>query len=408
MKLIPERQPEDDDLNSSRSGAHNGARKRKRSEKTSLADVARLAEVSTATVSRAINMPGKVSAAVRARIEAAVERLRYRPNIAARMLAAQRSWTVGAIVPTIQHNVFACGLEAIQARLEEDGFTLLVGSSGYDPERELRLTEAFMGRGVDGLIYVGASHLPAVYAALEAGRVPFVNQGVFDEKGPHPCVGFDNHEAAALAVRHLLDLGHRRIGMVAGISRDNDRAAGRIAGFRETLAALGDAAWSAPIAEQPYTIEGGRAGLAALLTRAVRPSAIVCGNDILAQACSSKRGSAASALARSSRLSASTMSSLTISSAFPRSTSRSPRWLASPPNTCCGGSPVRPRRTRRGSPSASSRAPRPRRQPPERSGYQVGRTASPRAMTPPCRIRQLRPERCRSGLKTGLPVRSSR
>ena len=283
MKLIPKRPPEGDELTAWRPGARNGARKRKRSEKTSLADVARLAEVSTATVSRAINMPGKVSAAVRARIEAAVERLRYRPNIAARMLAAQRSWMVGAIVPTIQHNVFAWGLEAIQARLEEDGFTLLVGSSGYDPERELRLTEAFLGRGVDGLIYMGAAHLPAVFAALEANRVPFVNQGVFDEKAPHPCVGFDNREAAALAVRHLLDLGHRRIGMVAGISRDNDRAARRIEGFRETLAAAGDPAWPASVVEQPYTIEGGRVGLAALLAGAVPPTAVLCGNDILAQ-----------------------------------------------------------------------------------------------------------------------------
>ncbi len=243
--------------------------------------MARLAGVSTATVSRALNMPGKVSVSLRTRIGMAVATLRYKPNIAARMLAAQRSWTVAAIVPTIQNNVFARGLEAIQARLEAAGFTLLIGATGYDAERERHLTEAFITRGVDGLIYMGASHLPATYTALERHRLPFVNQGVFDPDGPYPCVGFDNREASQLAVHHLLDLGHRRIGMVAGIASGNDRAAGRIAGVRETLVTGGDPGWQPPIVEEPYTIAGGRSGLGALLALPRPPSAIVCGNDIL-------------------------------------------------------------------------------------------------------------------------------
>jgi LacI family transcriptional regulator len=263
------------------------ARKRRRGGKSLLADVARLAEVSTATVSRALNKPATVSAELRTRIGAAVEALQYRPNLAARMLAAQRSWTVATIVPTLRNDVFAGLLEAIQARLEEAGFTLLVGASGHDPKRELHLTEAFVARGVDGVITTGAAHLPEVYAALERSRVPFVNQGVFDPDGPYPSVGFDNRAAAALAVRHLLALGHRRIGMVAGIAQDNDRAAGRIVGFRETLEAEGAREWRVPIIEQPYTIEGGRSGFRALMGGAgpwsERPSAIVCGNDILAQ-----------------------------------------------------------------------------------------------------------------------------
>ena len=269
------------------SPAASGARKRRRGAKSLLADVARLAEVSTATASRALNKPATVSAALRARIGAAVEKLHYRPNIAARMLAAQRSWTIAAIVPTIQNNVFACGLEAIQARLEEAGYTLLIGAAGYDPERELLLTEAFLARGVDGLIFMGASHLAEVYAALERSRVPFVNQGVFDPGGPYPCVGFDNRAAAALAVAHLRELGHRRIGMVAGIAEHNDRAAGRIAGVRETLAAERGEGWpegcDVPIVAEPYTIAGGRSGLRALMARSPPPTAIVCGNDILAQ-----------------------------------------------------------------------------------------------------------------------------
>ncbi|HWA78777.1 MAG TPA: LacI family DNA-binding transcriptional regulator [Acetobacteraceae bacterium] len=263
------------------------ARKRRRGGRSLLADVARLAEVSTATVSRALNKPAAVSPELRARIGAAVEALQYRPNLAARMLAAQRSWTVATIVPTLRNDVFASLLEAAQARFEEAGYTLLVGSSGHDPKRELHLIEAFVARGVDGMITTGTAHLPEVYATLEQSRVPFVNQGVYDPEGPYPSIGFNNRAAAALAVRHLLGLGHRRIGMVAGIAQDNDRAAGRIAGFRETLEAEGPPGWRAPVVEEPYTIEGGRRGFRALMVgsdpNAERPSAIVCGNDILAQ-----------------------------------------------------------------------------------------------------------------------------
>ncbi len=241
-----------------------------------------MAGVSTATVSRALSLPGKVSAGLRARIQAAVATLQYQPNIAARMLAARRSWTVAAIVPTIRNNVSASCLEAIQARLEAAGYTLLIGVTGYEPEREYQITEAFLARGVDGLIYTGASHLPATYAALERHHVPFVNQCVFEPDGPHPCVGFDNREAARLVVQHLLELGHRRIGMVASIQLANDRAAGRIAGVVETLAACGDPGWRVPIIEQCSTIDGGRAGLALLLALPTPPSAVICGNDILA------------------------------------------------------------------------------------------------------------------------------
>ncbi len=256
------------------------AQRRSDGRESSIRDVARLAGVSTASVSRALNLPHTVSPETRARIVRATKKLDYVPNMAGRMLAAHRSWTVAAVVPTIQNDIFARGLEAIEARLDADGYTMLVGQTDYDPEREFRLTRTFIARGVDALIYMGASHLPRTYKALAARGLPIVNQGVYEPDSPHPSVGFDNRAAARLATRHLIDLGHRRIAMVAGIARHNDRASGRIAGLRAELAAAGIA--EAPIVERPYSIAGGRDGLEALLAHRPSPSAIVCGNDILA------------------------------------------------------------------------------------------------------------------------------
>ncbi len=248
----------------------------------SLYDVARLAGVSTASVSRTINAPEKVSSATRTRVEAAAAQLGYVPNIAARMLAARRSWTVAVIVPTLRNDVFARALEAIQARLAEASYSLLVGYSDYSAAREAELVRIFLARGVDAFIFMGAIHRPGIYATLTRQAVPFINQGVYAPDAANPCVGIDNRAAAALATTHLLELGHTRLAMVAGLTRDNDRAAARVAGFRAAAVASGLDPACISILERPYTIAGGRDGLARLLALPTRPTAILCGNDILA------------------------------------------------------------------------------------------------------------------------------
>ena len=257
-----------------------GAPRDRTGREASVHDVARLASVSIASVSRALNAPEHVSAGLRARVEAAARSLDYHPNPAARRLSARRSQIVATLLPTIEADIFARGTAAIAARLEAAGYTLFIGATLYDPEREFHLARRFLARGADGLIFMGASHLPELYELLVRRAVPFVNQSVFAPDSAHPSVGFDNAAAARLAVAHLLRLGHRRIGMIAGIAAGNDRATGRIAGLRAALAEAG--LTPAGIVERPYTLPGGADGLAALWGEAARPTALVCGNDVLA------------------------------------------------------------------------------------------------------------------------------
>jgi LacI family transcriptional regulator len=257
-----------------------------------LHDVARAAGVSTATVSRAFNRPDTVRAPLRQRVQAAAAELRYIPNDAARALASHRSRVIGAIVPTIDNAIFAQGVAAIQARVEAAGYGLLLAACDYDLARELAQARTMAGRGIEGLVLVGTRHHPALRDLLREHRIAYVCQGAFAPAEEPACVGFDNVRAAYVATRYLLELGHRRIGMVAGIRRDNDRAAGRVDGMRRAMVEAGVALPDAPettgqapgswLVESAYSYEAARLATRRLLAGTCRPTALVCGNDILA------------------------------------------------------------------------------------------------------------------------------
>lgn len=248
-------------------------------------DVAQAAGVSVATVSRVFNRPDLVTAALRARVLTTAERLGYVAYGAARALASGRSRAIGAIVPTLDNQVFAVCIDALQQRLDAHGFALLVASAGYDAARETREVRLLLERGIDGLMLVGAEHPPAVWALLgrRAPAVPAVVTWTSAAADiPVPCIGFDNAAAARRIVEHLLELGHRRIAMVAGPTVGNDRAAARVAGVRAALAASGLTLAPPYLSERPYTVPDGHAAALALLSLPDPPTAIVCGNDHLA------------------------------------------------------------------------------------------------------------------------------
>ncbi len=247
-----------------------------------LADVARRARVSSATVSRALNRPDTVSAALRERVGAAVATLGYLPHAGARALMLRRSGTVGAVFPTIDNAIFATAIEALQRRLARADVQLLLATSGYDPANEMRQSINLVTRGADGLALCGHSQAPELLRFLQQRRVPCVHVMVHDASSDSISVGFDNAAATRQVVRYLLDLGHRRIAMLAGITRDNDRALQRVAGVQGALAAAGIALASAQLVERRYALAEARSGFRELFARPPAPTALICGNDVLA------------------------------------------------------------------------------------------------------------------------------
>lgn len=249
-------------------------------ERVSVSHVASLAGVSIATVSRVLNASGPVAEPVRRRVEAAVLELGYTPNAAARALALNRTHTVGAVVPTLENSTFAIAVEALQARLRDAGYMLLLASSGYDIANESIQVRTLLSRGVEGIMVVGGRHDPETLKLCALRGVALVQTWALGAETA--CVGLDNHGIGRELAEHLLDLGHRQIGVIAGETGSNDRAAERVAGVREALSARGLSLAEECLIERPYRIVEGRIGLGALLAAEPRLTAVICGNDLLA------------------------------------------------------------------------------------------------------------------------------
>ncbi len=247
-----------------------------------LDDVARRAAVSTATVSRCLSAPDKVRPRLRQRVQEAIAALGYTPHGAARALASRRSHTIGAIIPSLDNAIFATAVQTLQKALAGAGRTLLLAVSDYDPRREAEQIESLIVRGVDGLMLTGEARGPSLYRQLDLRGIRYVSTYVHHPDSPHPTIGFDNRRAMGRAVAYLHDLGHRRFAMIAGIAQDNDRATERIEAARAALQHRGLTLDPSRLLERRYAIAAGREAARKLLAATPRPTAIVCGNDILA------------------------------------------------------------------------------------------------------------------------------
>ena len=140
---------------------------RRLADRPTLHDVAAKAGVSTATVSRCLNEADAVRSELRERVQSAIAELGYTRHGAARALASQRAHAVGAVIPTLDNAIFATGIQALQDRLSKAGYTLLLASSNYDADEELKQVRSLIERGLDGLMLIGEARPPGLYALLQ-------------------------------------------------------------------------------------------------------------------------------------------------------------------------------------------------------------------------------------------------
>lgn len=247
-----------------------------------LDDVSREAGVSTATVSRCMNQPDQVAPKSRAKVMRAVELLGYTPHFGARAMAAKRTQTIGAIIPTMENAIFARGLQAFQEGLHDKGYTLLVSSTAYRPEREAEQIKTLLARGADGLLLIGYERDPTIYTYLAQRNVPFVLAWAHRDQSPHPAIGFDNAASMAELTQHVLQHGHREIAIISGVTKGNDRARDRVTGIRNAVKSADMDPFRVPLIETPYAFENGGAAFENLMKAPIRPTAVMCVNDVLA------------------------------------------------------------------------------------------------------------------------------
>ncbi len=251
-----------------------------------LADVAQAAQVSTATVSRVINTPDAVSPEVRERVQSAIRGLKWVPNASAIALATNRTRTVGAIMPTLDHQNFARIVETLQSTLSKARYDLLISCTHYDAHAATHQAKTMVERGVEALVLVGADQPKELFALLDQQGTPHVLLYVRPGSVPtRQIVGYDNYRAFSVITEHLLELGHRSFGLIAQTTAFNDRARARQAGVRDTLAEHGLAVKPRHFVEGAWKVQDGMKAFEAVMSTSDSPTALICGNDYLAIGC---------------------------------------------------------------------------------------------------------------------------
>lgn len=254
------------------------------SANATIKEVARLAGVSVATVSRVLNAKGSVREETRDRILEVASRLRYAPNAAARSLTTNQTDTLGVLLPDIYGEFFSELIRGIDSAAQRHGYHVLVSGSHNDREEATAVLRALRGR-VDGLILMApsADALEALRAHLPAS-LPKVLLNAPAQGLPFDSLEVDNRGGAYAMTRHLIRLGHRRIAFIQGPA-DNHDARERLRGYREAIRGLG--AVIAPeleIAGDFGEEAGSRAG-ARILALHPRPTAVFAANDGMAIGC---------------------------------------------------------------------------------------------------------------------------
>ncbi|PFG15002.1 LacI family DNA-binding transcriptional regulator [Bacillus sp. es.036] len=245
-----------------------------------MTDVAKLASVSTATVSRVIQNPEAVKEKTRVKVLQAIEELNYQPNILARYFRRTETKTILVVVPSIANNVFPQMIAGIDLVANQYGYKVLLGNTYQDPEKAYSYIEELKQKQVDGMILL-TTRLDNDVITDIAERYPVVLTSDFIEGLNVPTVAIDNISSSREAVEHLVQLGHSRIGMITGplnslLSRD------RLKGYRQALFANEIAIEGVLIQEGDHTYESGYNQMNKFLALEDPPTAIFAANDSMA------------------------------------------------------------------------------------------------------------------------------
>ncbi len=208
-------------------------RKRRHSGRTTLSDVARTAEVSPITASRALRGERSVAPELVERVKRAAEQLGYVPDPAARALASQRSTQVPVLVPLLSNALFVDVLEAVHRTLLPHGYQTLIGVTHYEPAEEEQLLRSYLAHRPAGLLLTGFDRTEAARQLITASGVPCVHLMELTQASGVHCVGFSQHEAGRDLTAHLVQRGRRRIAFVA--AQLDPRTMQRAEGYRACL-----------------------------------------------------------------------------------------------------------------------------------------------------------------------------
>jgi DNA-binding LacI/PurR family transcriptional regulator len=252
-----------------------------KSDRMDIHTVAKLANVSIATVSRTINHIPTVNPKMAKRVGEAIRELNYFPNTQARALVSGRSRLLGLIVSEITNPFFPELIQGFEEVAVENGYEILIGSTNYDPERMKSCIRRMVERNAEGVAIMTFGIEQPLLDQLADRKIPLVFVDVAPNRPGMSVLRVDYHHGIRQAVQHLAALGHRSIAFVAGPLRLHS-AQSRLVAFKKALQECGIPVNEKLIVEGDHTMEGGMNAAERLTAQKNLPTAIMCSNDMLA------------------------------------------------------------------------------------------------------------------------------
>ncbi|WP_137165636.1 LacI family DNA-binding transcriptional regulator [Salinimonas lutimaris] len=241
-------------------------------------DVANLAGVSVATVSRTLQQPERVSPKTRQRVVEAIDSTGYKPNLMAVKFRSGKTHNLVVLVPTVANVFFARVISGMQEAAVEKGYSLLLGNTLGNPEIEADYARMVQTSQADGLIQLRAHNPFTTDMQKGSDLLPMVNACEVLSNPSCPVVTLDNRCAAKAMTRHLIDLGHRRIALIKGPNA-SPLTQDRLAGYQDALREAGLTFDEQLLFNGDFTLQAGSDAARHMLTMADRPTALFCEND---------------------------------------------------------------------------------------------------------------------------------
>ncbi|MGO4486692.1 MULTISPECIES: LacI family DNA-binding transcriptional regulator [Rhizobium] len=249
-------------------------------DRVRLSDVAKRAEVGVGTVSRVLNDSPKVSAATRQKVLDTIAELSYVPNLVARGLAANRTGLIAAIIPGIGYTQHAEIIQGMTDVLQANDITLMIGSTGYSDEIELRVIKAFLARRPDAIYVTGVRHRDDIRRILEQSGIPVVEGSNLTDRPIDAVVGYSNFNASADLTKLLIARGYRRVWHVTVTKDLNDCIEDRLEGFRWVTSTRTEV--EADVIRCENSFAGGAEAVRLALASNVKVQALTFATDVMA------------------------------------------------------------------------------------------------------------------------------
>lgn len=245
-----------------------------------LNDVAKLAGVSPITVSRALNYPDKVAQKTLNKVQEAIAKTGYVPNLLAGGLASKKSRLIAVIVPSMSNTVYAETVRYLTQALRQVGYQVFLGESWFDEMEEEQLVSAILSRKPDGIMLTGVNHSANCRRMLASSKIPIVETWDLTPNPMDIVIGFSHQRIGESIANYALEQGYRSYAVVTATDQ---RAERRLKAFRETMEKQGVANGYIHKLTPPSTFKSGRDGLRDLIEQGFKEGLVLCSSDTIAQ-----------------------------------------------------------------------------------------------------------------------------